>query len=139
MNVVIASGNLTKDARLLTTNSGRQCCVTTLALREDMRPETRPATFIDIIIWGERAPKLASYLNKGQAVSVVGRLEISKSTGKNNTVYVSPRIVVDTLEFLGGRRADGVRPEVRPVAEPSPVVEPAPVPVTEVPEEDVPF
>jgi len=99
MNLVILSGNLAKDAKLLSTSTGKTCCVTTIAVREDMRPENKSATFIDLIIWGERAEKLYQYLTKGKSISVIGRIEIVKNTKDNNT-YISPRIVVSTLEFL---------------------------------------
>lgn len=107
MNLVIFSGNLAKDAKIVTTSTGKQFCVTTLALREDLRPENRPPVFIDIIIWGERAEKLAKYLTKGKAISVTGRLEITK-TQKNGNLYISPRVVVETLEFLGRKTIETV-------------------------------
>lgn len=107
MNLVIFSGNLAKDAKVVTTSTGKQFCVTTLALREDLRPEEKPAVFIDLIIWGERAEKLAKHLTKGRAISVTGRLEIIK-TQKNNNTYISPRVVVDTLEFLGKKTIEAI-------------------------------
>ncbi|MCS7231475.1 MAG: single-stranded DNA-binding protein [Elusimicrobiota bacterium] len=110
MNLVIFSGNLAKDAKVVSTSTGKQFCVTTLALREDLRPEDKPAVFVDIIIWGERATKLAKYLTKGKAISITGRLEIIK-TQKNNSTYVTPRVVVDTLEFLGKKSIETITTE----------------------------
>lgn len=63
-----------------------------------------------MIIWGERAVKLAQYLTKGKAISVTGRLELIR-TQTNNTVYVTPRVVVDTLEFLGKKTIESVSAE----------------------------
>lgn len=110
MNLVIFSGNLAKDAKIVTTSTGKQFCVTTLALREDLRPEGKPAVFVDIIIWGERATKLAQYLTKGKAISVTGRLELVK-TQSNNTIYVTPRVVVNRLEFLGKKTIETLSAE----------------------------
>ncbi len=107
MNLVIFSGNLAKDAKIVITSTGKQFCVTTLAIREDLRPEGKPAVFVDIIIWGERAVKLAKYLTKGKAISVTGRLELIK-TQSNNTVYITPRVVVNKLEFLGRKNIESV-------------------------------
>lgn len=107
MNLVIFSGNLAKDAKIVSTSTGKQFCVTTLALREDLRPQDRPAVFVDIIIWGERAVKLAKYLTKGKAISITGRLELIR-TQKNNHTYVTPRVVVDTLEFIGKKNIESV-------------------------------
>jgi|GEM_PF-850645 len=111
MNLVVFSGNLAKDARLIVTSSGKQCCVTTLAIREDLRPESKPTTFIDIIIWGERAEKLLQYLTKGKAISVIGRLEINKTIGRNNVTYITPRVVVSSLEFIGKKGPEVVSSE----------------------------
>lgn len=110
MNLVIFSGNLAKDAKIVSTSTGKQFCVTTLALREDLKPEDKPAVFVDIIIWGERAQKLAKYLTKGKAISITGRLEIIK-TQKNNHTYVTPRVVVETLEFLGKKSIETITAE----------------------------
>lgn len=99
MNIIVLSGNLTKDAKLLTTTTGKTCCVTSLAVREDLRPEEKQPTFVDIIIWGPRAEKLSSMLTKGKAISVTGRFEITKTT-KGEKTYVNPRVVVSSLEFL---------------------------------------
>ncbi len=110
MNLVVFSGNLAKDAKIVTTSTGKQFCVTTLALREDLRPDNKPAVFIDIIIWGERAEKLVQYLTKGKAISITGRLELTK-TQKNGNMYITPRVVVDTLEFLGKKTIESVTTE----------------------------
>ncbi len=110
MNLVIFSGNLAKDARLVEVSTGKKFCATTLALREDLRPENKSPVFVDIIIWGERAEKLVNYLTKGKAVSVIGRLDIVKTT-KNNVTYVTPRVIVDTLEFLGKKTVESVTVE----------------------------
>jgi single-strand DNA-binding protein len=123
MNLVIFSGNLAKDAKLIVTSGGKQCCVTTLAIREDLRPETKPATFIDIIIWGERAEKLSQYLTKGKAVSVVGRLEINKTIGRNNITYITPRVVVSSLEFIGRKGPEVVEEEGAAIVEEVPPLE----------------
>ncbi|MEN3013403.1 MAG: single-stranded DNA-binding protein [Endomicrobiia bacterium] len=130
MNLVIFSGNLAKDAKVVSTSTGKQFCVTTLALREDLRPDNKPAVFVDIIIWGERATKLVKYLTKGKAISVTGRLEIVK-TQKSNYTYVSPRVVVETLEFLGKKSIETITAEENKTAEVSTG--------DNIPEEEVPF
>jgi len=137
MNLVIFSGNLAKDAKIVTTSTGqKQFCVTTLALREDLRPEGKPAVFVDIIIWGERAVKLAKYLTKGKAISVTGRLELIR-TQSNNTVYVTPRVVVNRLEFLGKKNIESVSAETEESKELQPVEEFPTEPIDS--DEEVPF
>lgn len=102
MNLSIVSGRLTKDAKLLFTSSGKACCVSSIAVREDRKPEEKEATFVDFVIWGQRAEKLSSMLTKGKPISITGRLEITRSK-KDDKTYVNPRIVVETLEFLSRR------------------------------------
>jgi single-strand DNA-binding protein len=137
MNLVIFSGNLAKDAKIVSTSTGKQFCVTTLALREDLRPEGKPTVFVDIIIWGERAVKLAKYLTKGKAISVIGRLELIR-TQSNNTVYVTPRVVVNRLEFLGKKNIESVSAETEESKELQPVEE-FPTEPIDSDEEEVPF
>jgi single-stranded DNA-binding protein len=108
MNLIIVSGNLVKDARLVKTDNGKQFCVGTLAIRDDLKPQDALTVFIDFVIWGDRSAKLVKHLTKGRALSLRGRLEIVKRQVKNN-VYNNPRIVVDRLEFLGKKELKSIQ------------------------------
>jgi len=107
MNLSIISGRLTKDAKLLFTSSGKSCCVSSIAVREDRKPDEKESTFVDFIIWGPRAEKLSPMLTKGKPISITGRLEINRSK-KDDKTYINPRIVVETLEFLSRKKGTTV-------------------------------
>ncbi len=116
MNLSIISGRLTKDAKLLFTSSGKTYCISSLAVREDRKPNEKQTTFVDFIIWGQRAERLCSMLTKGKPISITGRLEISRST-KNDKTYINPRIVVDTLEFLSRKETSVIDKNIDEPAE----------------------
>jgi len=108
MNLVIFSGNIVKDARLIKTGNGKQLCVGTLAIRDDRKPKDVPTVFVDFVILGERSAKIVKHLVKGRAISIRGRLEIVKRRDKN-TVYNNPRVVVDRLEFLSKKELKSIQ------------------------------
>ncbi|MEW6040350.1 MAG: single-stranded DNA-binding protein [Elusimicrobiota bacterium] len=99
MNLVVLSGNVVKDARLFSSVEGRVCCVSRIAVREDRKPREKEPTFIDFVIWGNRAERLSNFITKGKSVSITGRIEVNKNIKEERT-YLNPRIVVDALEFI---------------------------------------
>ncbi|MEW6557672.1 MAG: single-stranded DNA-binding protein [Elusimicrobiota bacterium] len=99
MNNIVLTGNIVRDAELRATQSGKQVCDVRFAVREDRAPENAETVFLDLVIWGERAEKLAPHLTKGKALAVSGRLSIRTNT-KGDKTYKDVRVVVNELEFL---------------------------------------
>ena len=106
-NIVILSGNMTKNPELKYTSSGkavanlRIAVNTTYGKGENRKKET---TFIDVRVWEKLAENVTHYLQKGSALLVEGSLREDtwedRETGKKRSkVYVLARGV----EFLGGR------------------------------------
>ena len=79
INRVILSGNLTRDAELKQTQSGRQVLSFSVAVNDRAQNkqtgewEDRP-NFIDCTLWGDRAGKIAQFMTKGARVAVEGKL-----------------------------------------------------------------
>jgi single-strand DNA-binding protein len=44
--------------------------------------DRKQTNWFRVAIWGERGPKLAPYINKGEKVTVTGELEIGEYNGK---------------------------------------------------------
>jgi single-strand DNA-binding protein len=105
MNLAILSGNVVKDAKLFSTSEGKVCCVSRLAVRDDKKPREKLPTFVDFVIWGNRAEKISSFVTQGRPVSITGRLDISKSVKEEKT-FINTRIIVDNIEFLGKKNYD---------------------------------
>lgn len=58
-------------------------------------------------LFGARAERLAPHLTKGKAVFVMGELVPREYKGRNDELRTSLDVNVQTVQFLGGGRADG--------------------------------
>lgn len=81
VNVVVISGNLTRDPELRAMASGMQVMKFTVAVNDRTKDQSgqwvdRP-NFVDCTMFGERAQKLSQYLRKGLKVTVNGSLRWS--------------------------------------------------------------
>lgn len=81
VNVVVISGNLTRDPELRATASGMQVMRFCVAVNDRTKDQSgqwvdRP-NFVDCTMFGERAQKLSQYLHKGTKVTVNGSLRWS--------------------------------------------------------------
>lgn len=59
--------------------------------------------WLNCCLFGERGEKLAQYLVKGTKVLVEGALRINKYEGKDGVIKYSSDIMVNTIEFTGGK------------------------------------
>lgn len=145
INRVNLSGNLTRDAELTATQGGTQVARFGLAVNERVKNqrtgewESRP-NFIDCVMFGLRAEKLAQYLCKGTKVAVEGRLRYS-SWERDGERRSKIEVIVDEVEFMSrGQQGDGggYAPSPAPQQAPAPMAAPAP-PAVDVYDEDIPF
>jgi single-strand DNA-binding protein len=101
VNVVVITGNLTRDPELRHTGGGTAVC--------DLSGNwVDKANYFDVTVWGAQGENCANYLNKGRPVAVEGRLDWSEweakdGSGKRQAV----RIVANTVQFLGSRDGAG--------------------------------
>ena len=145
INRVNLSGNLTRDAELTATQGGTQVARFGLAVNERVKNqrtgewESRP-NFIDCVMFGLRAEKLAQYLCKGTKVAVEGRLRYS-SWEKDGERRSKIEVIVDEVEFMSRSQqgeGGGYAPAPAPQQAPAPMAAPAP-PAVDVYDEDIPF
>ena len=108
INKVVITGNLTRDAILRQTQSGRPVLSMTVAFDERVREQdgswTSRANYVDCAIFGNRATSLSDWLRKGTHVAIEGHLrwqQWEKDGEKRSAVSV----IVDEIEFslLGSR------------------------------------
>jgi single-strand DNA-binding protein len=118
INVVVLTGNLTRDPELRNTNGGTSVC--NLRLAVNSRRKNASGEWVDkpnyfnITVWGAQGESCAEYLAKGRPVAVEGRLDFrERDTDDGHREYIS--IIADTVQFLGGKpkdeAPDGVEPE----------------------------
>jgi len=108
VNVVVITGNLTKDPELRSTPNGTSVCKLRVAVnsrRKDSSGEwVDKPNYFDVTVWGAQGENCANYLYKGRPVAVEGRLEwreweASDGSGKRSAV----EIVANSVQFLGSR------------------------------------
>ncbi len=113
VNVVVITGNLTRDPELRSTGGG------TVRLRDAGRGQQPPQrrqsgqwvdkpNYFDVVVFGAQGENCANYLAKGRPVAVEGRLdwrewEAKDGSGKRQAV----QIIANTVQFLGSRDGGG--------------------------------
>jgi single-strand DNA-binding protein len=142
LNKVLLMGNLTRDPELRYTPSGQAVCNLGLAVNrmwtDKQGQKQKDTCFLRITVWGKTGENCASYLKKGRAVFVEGRLQSrswESEDGKKNT---SIDVVAERVDFLstGDRQgAPGGAPRGHgPEDDPGP-----PPPDVDGMEDDIPF
>lgn len=76
MNLLIITGNLTKDPELRKTLTGVSVVSGTLAVTRAFKQNGEKQTdFIDFVAWDKKAEYLNTYAKKGDRLEISGRLE----------------------------------------------------------------
>lgn len=101
MNKVFLIGRITKELELKTTNSGRSICDFGLAINRPFNKDgERVADFINCRVWGRTAENLVKYQNKGNLISVIGRLQVDKYQDKEGNNRYMSYVLVEELNYL---------------------------------------
>ena len=104
MNVVVITGNLTKDPELRHTQGGTAVCNLRVAVNSRRKNqsgewEDKP-NYFTVTVWGAQAENCARFLTKGRAVAVDGRLEWREWQTSNGDKRESVEIVAEAVQFL---------------------------------------
>jgi single-strand DNA-binding protein len=112
VNVVVITGNLTRDPELRHTGGGTPVCDLRVAVNSRRKDQSgnwvdKP-NFFDVTVFGAQGENCANYLNKGRPVAIEGRLdwrewEAKDGGGKRQAV----QIIANTVQFLGSRDGGG--------------------------------
>ena len=106
INKCFLSGNLTRDAEARTTQSGMSVTQFGMAVNDRVKQGEqwvdRPS-FVDCVMFGNRAEKIAQYLVKGTKVAVEGKLRWSQweSNGEKRSKI---EVIVDEIEFMSAAK-----------------------------------
>jgi single-strand DNA-binding protein len=114
VNVVVITGNLTRDPDLRSTGGGTSVCEMRVAVNGRRKNAQSgewedKANYFDVVTFGAHAENCATYLAKGRPVAVEGRLdwrewEAKDGSGRRQAV----QIVADSVQFLGAPpKSDG--------------------------------
>ena len=113
MNVVVITGNLTRDPELRSTPGGTSICKLRVAVNSRRKDGQTgewvdKPNYFDVTVWGAQGENCANYLAKGRPVAIEGRLdwrewEAKDGSGKRQAVQV----IANTVQFLGSRDGSG--------------------------------
>lgn len=136
INSVNLSGRLVRDPELRHTKSDMPVANTALAVEKFVKDGDNDVSFVDIVIFGGNAERVASKARKGDSVSVSGRINQSKwetaEGEKRSKLEVVANEVVGEFQF---RKADGSdTPEASGEA-----TQAAAAPATDAADDDIPF
>lgn len=106
INRVSISGGLTRDCELRRTQSGAAILTFSVAVSDRRKnPKTGEwesyPNYVDCIMFGQRAEKVAQYIGKGSKVCIDGKLRWSSWKDKQTNANRSKlEVVVDDIEFM---------------------------------------
>jgi single-strand DNA-binding protein len=113
VNVVVITGNLTRDPELRSTGGGMPVCELRVAVNSRRKDGQTgewvdKPNYFDVTVFGAQGENCANYLSKGRPVAVEGRLdwrewEAKDGSGKRQKVS----IIANSVQFLGSRDGSG--------------------------------
>ena len=106
MNKVFLSGNLTRDTEVRYTQSGKAFARMGIAVRRPFSKDKDAVDFFNLVAWEKTAEFCGRYMLKGTRVLVEGRLQTSSYDNKDGVKVNAVDVVVDNIEFAGGKRQD---------------------------------
>lgn len=96
MNSITLMGRLTRDPEVKRTSKDNSYCNFTLAVnRPKIKDNPQEADFIPCVAWNKTAEIIESWLQKGDRLIVMGRLNVTKNDDKYYT-----NVIVDKIDFI---------------------------------------
>lgn len=106
MNKVILMGRLTRDPEVRYTQSDKPLAIAryTLAVNKAYKKEGEPdADFIPCVAYGKNGEFAEKYLNKGQRIAVVGRLQVRMWEDDKGDKRKTTEVVIENQYFADSR------------------------------------
>lgn len=116
INRVTVTGRLTRDAELRQTQGGTAILAFGIAVN-DRRKNNQTGewedvpSFVDCVLFGNRAQSIAQYLVKATKVAVEGKLRWSQWEDKSGQKRSKLEVVVDELVLMGGGQRQQMAPQ----------------------------
>ena len=113
INRVNISGNLTRDPQLRQTQGGMAILSLGVAVNDRRKNQQTGEwedvpNFVDCVVFGTRAEKLAQFLAKGSKVAIEGKLRWSQWE-KDGAKRSKLEVIVDEIEFMSRGGSQGQR------------------------------
>lgn len=103
INVVVISGNCTRDPELRYTSNGTAVCDMRVAVNSRRKVGDEwvdKPNYFDVTVWGGLGENCAKYLGKGRPAAIQGRLDWSEWEAKDGSgKRQGVKIIADTVQF----------------------------------------
>ena len=120
LNVCTFTGRLGRDAEQKYLSTGTAVLEFSIAVDTGFGDKKR-SFWIKCAMFGDRGPKLAQYLTKGQQVAVSGEFDPRPYQAKDGAEKISLELRISAVELIGGRQdAQQSQPERAPKPAPKP-------------------
>ena len=106
MNKVFLSGNLTKDAEVRYSPSGKAYAKMGIAVRRPFSKDKDAVDFFNLTAFNKTAEFCGRYMLKGTRVLVEGSIQNSNYENKDGAKVYAVDVIVDNIEFAGSKRQD---------------------------------
>jgi single-strand DNA-binding protein len=110
INVVIITGNLTRDPELRYTSDNSAVCDMRVAVNGRRKTEygewVDKPNYFDVTVWGKRGESCNEHLMKGRPVAIEGRLDWHEWETEGGDKRQSVRIIASQVQFLGKRDSE---------------------------------
>ena len=112
VNVVVITGNLTRDPELRSTGGGTSVCEMRVAVNSRRKDGQSgqwvdKPNYFDVVVFGAQADNCATYLQRGRPLAVEGRLDWREWESKEGGKRQAVQIIANTVQFLGSRDGGG--------------------------------
>lgn len=117
MQRFICVGNLSKEPETGATPSGVSVCKFSIAVNRDYTNEdgTRDVDFFNVVTWRNLADNCARFLQKGNKVAIVGKLQNRSYEAKDGTKRNVTEIIAEQVEFLTPKQSEEPKKSAAPV------------------------
>ena len=134
LNVCTFTGRLGRDAESKYLPTGTAVLEFSIAVDTGFGDKRR-SFWLKCAMFGDRGPKLAQYLVKGQQVAVSGEFDPRQYQAKDGSEKISLELRISAVELIGGKNdAQQSQPEAPPKSATKP-----PAPKFEFDDDDIPF
>ena len=102
INRIVLIGRLTANPELRFTTNNTAVTSFTLAVDRNFKNEdgNKEADFINIVAWNKKAELIHQYVQKGDLIGVIGRLQVRKYQNERGENRHATEVVLEEIEFL---------------------------------------
>ena len=111
INVVVITGNLTRDPELRSSPGGASICLLRVAVNARRKDGSSgewvdKPNYFDATVFGSQGESCTKYLAKGRAVAIEGRLDFREWEAQDGSKRQGVSIIANSVQFLGSAPKD---------------------------------